>query len=127
MAQSTHAAFHTSVEWPNLIHDWVTTSNFLVVVAVPDEQALVNLAARAVEEGILHLTVREPDYNNEITAVALQPGDEARRLCANYPLALKQKTNMRDRVRKAVTRHIGNTFGSGDEIADDIYYEVIDA
>jgi hypothetical protein len=90
LAQAVHAAFHASVEWPSLIRDWVTTSNFLVVVAVPDEQALVKLAARAVEEGILRYITREPDLNDSITAVALQPGDEARRLCANFPLALKQ-------------------------------------
>lgn len=32
--------------------------------------------------------------------------------------------DLRSRVRRAVTSHIGNSFGSGDEIADDIYYEL---
>jgi peptidyl-tRNA hydrolase len=69
---------------------WVEDSNFLVVVAVPDELALAELAARAGEEGLAASIVREPDLENTITAVALQPGDEARRLCANFPLALKE-------------------------------------
>ena len=70
--------------------EWLHASNFLVVVAAPDERALAELAARAVEEGIVRSIVREPDIGNEITAVALQPGPEARRLCSQLPLALKQ-------------------------------------
>lgn len=68
---------------------WVQNSNFLVVVSVPDEQALAGLATTAVEEGIIRTIVREPDLKNAITAVALQPGSDARRLCAQLPLALK--------------------------------------
>jgi hypothetical protein len=67
--------------------DWRASSNNIVVIAVPDEHALADLAARAVEEGIARTIVREPDYGNTITAVALEPGPIAKRLCANYPLA----------------------------------------
>lgn len=69
---------------------WLDDSNFLVVVSVPDEAALAELAAHAVEEGIVRTIVREPDLDNAITAVALQPGSEARRLCAEMPLALRE-------------------------------------
>jgi peptidyl-tRNA hydrolase len=91
LAQSTHAAFHFCIDWPALARAWLTESNFLVIVAVPDEDALAALAAEAVEEGIARTIVREPDLENSITAVALQPGAEARRLCAQFPLALKEK------------------------------------
>lgn|SRR3954466_1570647 len=90
LAQAVHAAFHFSFDWPTLAHSWLTESNFLVVVQVPDELALAELAARAVEEGIARTIVREPDLDNEITAVALEPGSVARRLCAEMPLALKE-------------------------------------
>lgn len=73
-----------------MMRAWMEDSNFLVVVAVPDEAALADLAARAVEEGLVRTIVREPDLDNAITAVALQPGVDARRLCANFPLALKE-------------------------------------
>ena len=89
-AQAVHAAFHFWADWPSMALAWVRDSNFLVVVAVPDELALADLAARAVEEGIARTLVREPDLGNTITAVALQPGSEARRLCAELPLALKE-------------------------------------
>lgn len=75
------------MQWHSTASEWMATSNNIVVVAVPDEQALAELAQRAVEEGIVRTIVREPDYGNEITAIALQPGPEARKLCAQFPLA----------------------------------------
>jgi peptidyl-tRNA hydrolase len=89
-AQAVHAAFQFSFDWPAMALAWVRDSNFLVVVAVPDETALAERATAAVEEGIARTIVREPDLSNSITAVALQPGSEARRLCAEMPLALKR-------------------------------------
>lgn len=88
-AQSVHAAFHFFDDWPSIARAWIHDSNFLVVVAVPDELALAELAARAVEEGLARTIVREPDLDNTITAVALEPGHVASRLCAEMPLALK--------------------------------------
>jgi peptidyl-tRNA hydrolase len=88
-AQAVHASFHFCAEWRALAMEWMAESNFLVVVAVPNEEALADLATQAVEEGIARTIVREPDLGNTITAVALQPGAEARRLCAELPLALK--------------------------------------
>ena len=69
---------------------WIRDSNFLVVVAVPDEAALAALAAKAFEKEIARTIVREPDLDNTITAVALAPGAGARRLCAEFPLALRE-------------------------------------
>lgn len=90
LAQAVHAAFQFFAEWPSLAGVWVRESNFLVVVATPNELALAELAGRAVEEGLARTIVREPDLDNTITAVALQPGADARRLCANFPLALRK-------------------------------------
>lgn len=92
LAQAVHAAFQFFSEWPSLARAWTEDSNFLVVVAVSDEAALADLATTAVEEGIVRTIVREPDLDNAITAVALQPGADARRLCAQLPLALKSVT-----------------------------------
>lgn len=69
---------------------WFQVSNFLVVVAVPDELALAELATVSIEEGIVRSVFREPDLGNTITAVALEPGSTAQRLCAQLPLALRE-------------------------------------
>ena len=86
---------HFCCDYPTMTRNWVDESNFLVVVAVPDEEALATLAGRAVEEGLVRVIVREPDLSNTITALALQPGPEARRLCAELPLALRECVNVK--------------------------------
>jgi hypothetical protein len=91
VAQGIHAAFQFAVEHPALVKEWHMNSNYLVVVAVPDEAGLISLWSRAYGKGITNTYVREPDYDNQVTALVLEPGDAARRLCSQYPLALREK------------------------------------
>lgn len=88
-AQVAHAAFHFGAAHSQVTDDWLQQSNFLVVCSVPDEVYLADLAGEAFRRGISRIIVREPDVNNEITAIALAPGPWSRRLCASLPLALK--------------------------------------
>lgn len=60
-----------------------------MVVSVADEAALNELLLRANEAGVKAHPVREPDINDELTAVAFEPGCGARKLCAELPLALR--------------------------------------
>jgi peptidyl-tRNA hydrolase len=89
LAQSVHAAFEFAVEYPTMTEVWRRHSNFLVVVGVRDEDVLLELANSAAAFDIRHTVVREPDYGNTVTAVALEPTLKASALCAEYPLALK--------------------------------------
>ncbi len=78
------------MKYPALMSSWFRDSNFLVVVSVPDEDALGDLAIRACGIGPFTV-VEEPDLGGERTALALGPGEAASRLCANLPLALKER------------------------------------
>lgn len=89
-AQAAHAAFEFSARHRAVTLDWLGESNYLVIVAVPDEKALTDLHGRAVARGIVNHVVREPDLDDQMTALTLSPSDEARRLCANFPLALRE-------------------------------------
>lgn len=89
--QASHAAFTFSVENPDLVQKWHTESNFLVIVTVEDEDALRSLLDEATERGILSTSFIEPDLDNEMTAIVLEPSLEARRLVANLPLALREE------------------------------------
>jgi len=89
LAQAVHAAIQFSQEWPELISPWYIDSNFLVVVSVADEDALKELADQARELEIRYSITQEPDYNDSWTAVAFQPGETARLICACEALALK--------------------------------------
>lgn len=87
-AQATHAAFHFAVENPDLTREWFEQSNYLVVLAVPDESSLIDLADRAIGRGVNVTLTREPDIGNQCTAFACLPG-EHHSLFACLPLAGK--------------------------------------
>lgn len=91
VAQAVHAAFAFGRDHPEETRKWLVESNFLVVVAVPDENALLDLITDAACRGITRTAVREPDIDDEVTAVALGPGTAAQKLCANLPLALRER------------------------------------
>ena len=91
MAQAVHASFAFYHDHPKLTADWLRVSNYLVIVSVPDENQLLALIEAAGRHGIKRTAVREPDVHDEVTAVAFEPTDAARRLTANLPLALKCK------------------------------------
>lgn len=87
VAQAAHAAFTFAHDHPELTRAWHEQSQYLVIVAVPDQDALRALADKADTRGIPTTVWTEPDLDDAVTAVAFAPGQAARRLCANLPLA----------------------------------------
>jgi peptidyl-tRNA hydrolase len=85
-AQAVHAAFSFATRHPSITGPWQRESQYLVIVTVPDEVALISLASNALARNLEVSTWHEPDLAGEATAVALEPGIAARRLCANLPL-----------------------------------------
>jgi peptidyl-tRNA hydrolase len=85
-AQCAHAAFQFARDRWEQTAPWMRDSQWLVIVTVPDEAHLEDLSARARLNGVGQVCWHEPDRDNELTAVALDPGKGARLLCANLPL-----------------------------------------
>lgn len=85
-AQAVHAAFSFATRHPSITGPWQRDSQYLVIVTVPDEVALIGLASNAIARNLEVATWHEPDMAGEATAVALEPGLAARRLCSNLPL-----------------------------------------
>lgn len=67
-------------------------SNYLVVVNAPNEETLLKVLDKADQNRISAVPFFEEDLDNELTAVALQPGNAARKICGAFPLALKDAT-----------------------------------
>ncbi len=67
-----------------------------MLLAVPDEEALGNLAGVLRKVGIATVLWREPDWENTLTALAAAPSPLTRRLLANYPLTLKSTTRVKE-------------------------------
>lgn len=113
LAQTAHVIADFTAQHPTEADTWRTTSNSLIVVAAPTEQTLYNVISKAHLRHVPTTIFREPDYGNEITAVALAPGKQSRRLCANFPLAgtrgAPDTALARERAVRALIEHMEAT------------------
>lgn len=87
LVQSVHAALAFALAHPEVVGPWHRDSDTLVVLAVPDEAALMALARRAAEAGVLCALYREPSMGHQATALGLSHA--ARRLLGSLPRALR--------------------------------------
>jgi len=84
--QSAHALRKFVATYPELDKLWYERSNYLALLAVPDEKSLSQLLERARRRGIPAVGFREPDLGWSLTAVAL--ASKAKGLVRRLPLAL---------------------------------------
>jgi len=81
-AQTAHAAFAFQKEHPELQADWFESSNNICVLEYDD---LDDLAERLENHGLALARFREPDQDNALTAICVEP--RARKQVARLPLA----------------------------------------
>lgn len=89
-AQAVHGAIAFAAAHPSLTKAWMRESNTVVLLVVPDGKALNALLRQAQAKQLNHALFVEPDMRHALTCIALAPGEKARELCANLPLALRQ-------------------------------------
>lgn len=89
-AQSTHAAIQFIIDHPDISKEWHTKSNYLVLLSVKDENELYSFINKFNDCNILFSKFYEPDLNNQLTAIAIEPSDNAKRIVSNLPLLLKE-------------------------------------
>jgi peptidyl-tRNA hydrolase len=87
--QSCHALRQFTAEHPEVDAEWFKSSNYLALLSVSDEVALMKLITKAADAGIKWSAFREPDVGGQITAIAIEPHPDAVKLCKDLPLALK--------------------------------------
>ena len=87
--QAAHAAIDFQHQYPNLAKIWHANSNYLVFLATENEFTLEDLIRKARSKDISFSIFREPDLENQITAVAFQPCENTRKICSHLPLILK--------------------------------------
>lgn len=92
--QSAHAAIDFQHQYPFESTEWHKKSNYLAFLTVSNEEELIKLTTKAILLGIKHTIFREPDIGNQITAVAFEPSDAARKLTSSCPLLGKGVTNV---------------------------------
>jgi peptidyl-tRNA hydrolase len=85
--QAVHALRQFVEDHPSVDRDWYSKSNTLALLEVPNEEALGVIYERAMDRRLPVSAFREPDRENEMTALALGP--KARPLVRGLPLALR--------------------------------------
>ena len=88
--QSGHAAIQFQFDHPEIAREWYLNSNYLALLSVANESELQQLAEEAASYDIRVSVFREPDVDNQITAIALAPHPKSKKLCSNLRLALKE-------------------------------------
>ena len=88
--QAAHAAVDFQHQHPEIAKKWNSQSNYLIILSVKNEEQLSLLLKKAKFKELKHTVFREPDIGDEITAIALEPGDRAKKLTNRLPLALKE-------------------------------------
>lgn len=94
-AQLVHGMASFARDHHSKFVEWERTSNTVVCLAVPDETALHALLDKAHrvsakrEGGFAISTFREPDFDDALTCVVLEPSEELTRICGGIPLACR--------------------------------------
>lgn len=65
-------------------------SNYICILEVDDFQ-INQIIEKSIMEDIKFSIFRESDMNDQITAVAIEPGSKSKKMCASFKLALKNK------------------------------------
>jgi len=88
--QAAHSIPSFAIEHPEVFSEWYHKSNYLIVLSTDDEDSLKNLIEKARFRGLRYSVFSEPDIDNQITSVALEPCEDTYKLVSNLPLALKE-------------------------------------
>lgn len=90
MTQSAHAGIDFQHQHPQIAKDWNENSNYLIILSVENEEKLKQYIYKFQKHNLCHTIFREPDIDNEITAVCVEPGERSQKLTSNILLALKE-------------------------------------
>ena len=84
--QSIHGAIEFVLTYPELSNDWHKQSNYIALLVVKNEEELSRLYNKAKNRNIKCVSFKEPDLNDEITSIVLEPGLDSKRLCSYLKL-----------------------------------------
>lgn len=88
IAQSVHAARQFAEEHPEKERSWFRGSNTIVILGVRNQDEILGVIKKARTLAVSHSVFREPDLNNEITAVAIADTDKTQKVCKGLHLVL---------------------------------------
>jgi hypothetical protein len=88
--QGMHSLVEFQQKYPSIYNAWHKKSNYLGFLSVKDEQSLLLLIEKLKIQNISYALFSEPDINNQVTAITIEPCEESKKLLSNIPRALKE-------------------------------------
>lgn len=85
---SIHSVVDYIFKYPEEAKSWHLNSDCLVVLNAADEDELFNLSVEADKLNIKQVEYYEPDYENQLMAIVLEPGNKTKKFCRGLKLAL---------------------------------------
>jgi hypothetical protein len=87
-------SFHEFIEEHTAIYKEWLSNPYLGFLSVKDEQELIQLRDKLTQKGINVSSFQEPDLDNQLTSISVEPGKESARWLSSLPLAFKEFTNL---------------------------------
>lgn len=87
--QSTHAAINFCFEHRGRAGPWFENSNYLVQLSVSNEMELLKLIENCEKMSITYTVFKEPDLEDSITAIAIEPSPLTKKVVSHLPLLFK--------------------------------------
>lgn len=85
-----HASIELILKHPEESKNWHIQSNHLACLSVKDEETLLALGQKLEFFDIKYAIFREPDMDNQATAIAIEAHDKVKKICGHLPLALRE-------------------------------------
>ena len=89
LCQTGHAIADFADELPQFFKSWKDNSNYLISLAAKDEISLNKIYEKLNKRGAPIIAFREPDLDNQLTALCFYGLPHYRKVVSNLPLALK--------------------------------------
>lgn len=89
ISQSIHAKDEFTRRYPELEATWARDSNTIIILSGSNND-LYSVIGKALTKGVCYATFKEPQLNNEVTAVALEPSYSTVEVVRGLPLALRE-------------------------------------
>lgn len=89
--QASHAAIDYVFQHRETAEHWHLNSNYLIYLSTKTEDDLMCLANKLKTLGVDVSIFREPDIDNQVTAISFVSNEKTKKVTSGLPLLLKQK------------------------------------
>ena len=88
--QTSHSIADFAIEFPTIFREWHEKSNYIIQLSVNDIVDLQKLINKLELNNIRFTAFYEPDIDNQLTAICIEPTEQARKITSSISLMLKE-------------------------------------